>query len=146
MLKRNKRKRVENANKNRSDVTFRVNDPVYYKSFKRSSKLDSKWIPYYRIIEQIAPLTYVIKSLFDQKLHKARARQIRLANVLDWNIPKAPGRGRACQYVVPPKDITSTNESNYDIAQIRRTKIITSIKHRPKCYVDITINWTIQTC
>jgi hypothetical protein len=29
MLKRNKRKRVENANTNRSDVTFRVNDPVY---------------------------------------------------------------------------------------------------------------------
>jgi hypothetical protein len=114
LIKKTKRNRNEKVNKNRQDITFKINDAIYYKNFNRASKLDPKWILYYRIIDHPSPLTYVIKSVLDQKIIHCHARQIRLANILEWDIPTTHKNRRACNYVVPPKDQTSSNDSLSD--------------------------------
>ena len=86
-LKKSKRKRAEVANKKAKDVKFEINDPVYYKNFQRNNKLDIKWKPYYRIIEQKSPLTYIIKNQLDNSTVKVHAEQIRLANIENWPTP-----------------------------------------------------------
>ena len=40
---------------------FEVGDPVFYRNNNRKGKLDVKWKPYYRIIENKGPVSYVIK-------------------------------------------------------------------------------------
>ena len=80
-IQKSKRRQADYANKNTKDIKFEINDPVYYKNFQRTNKLDSKWRPYYRIIEQKSPLTYVIKNQLDNSTIKVHADQLRHANI-----------------------------------------------------------------
>ena len=85
-IQKSKDKQAEYANKNTKDIKFEINDPVYYKNLHRTNKLDSKWRPYYRIIEQKSPLTYIIKNQLDNSTIKVHADQIRHANINEWPI------------------------------------------------------------
>ena len=51
------KKRNEVINNKAKNVTLKVGDPVYHRNHTRKSKLDLKWHPYYRIIEQTSPVT-----------------------------------------------------------------------------------------
>ncbi|CAG2214183.1 Retrovirus-related Pol polyprotein from transposon 297 [Mytilus edulis] len=51
-LKKSKEKQKQNADKNRQEINLEIGDPVYFKNHLRKSKLDTKWKPYYRIIEK----------------------------------------------------------------------------------------------
>lgn len=114
-LKASRRRHVKYANKNASLVKFEVGDPVYYKNFQRKSKLESKWKPYYRIIKQTSPVSYVIKNQLNGSTTKVHAEHIRLANVDEWQIPvdKTNRPLRSTQYVVPPvSDESSSSDTN----------------------------------
>ncbi|CAG2254460.1 Retrovirus-related Pol polyprotein from transposon 17.6,Transposon Ty3-I Gag-Pol polyprotein,Transposon Ty3-G Gag-Pol polyprotein,Retrovirus-related Pol polyprotein from transposon 297 [Mytilus edulis] len=52
-LKKSKEKQKQNADKNRQEINLEIGDPVYFKNHLRKSKLDTKWKPYYRIIEKL---------------------------------------------------------------------------------------------
>ena len=69
--KRAKMKRNELADRHAQEVKFQIGDPVYYKNHTRKNKLDIKWQPYYRIIEQISPVTFIIRSQLDGNVTKS---------------------------------------------------------------------------
>jgi hypothetical protein len=96
------------------DVELKVGDPVYYKNNQRQSKLQSKWKPFYRIVEQISPQTFKIKTQLDGKVTKAHKELLRLAKIDERDIPKnelcRPLRKSA--YVVPPESETNSDESD----------------------------------
>ncbi|WAR05472.1 hypothetical protein MAR_020841, partial [Mya arenaria] len=62
------------------------------------SKLQPKWVSYYRIIEKLSDRTLLIKNKLDNE------KQVRKANIAEWGIPKSPPPGilpvRNCRYVV----------------------------------------------
>ncbi|CAG2210600.1 unnamed protein product [Mytilus edulis] len=64
-LKKSKEKQKQNADKNRQEINLEIGDPVYFKNHLRKSKLDTKWKPYYRIIEKTSPVTFVLKNQLD---------------------------------------------------------------------------------
>ena len=107
-------KRNQYANKNAKDVLLNVNDPVYYRNHTRKNKLDPKWKPYYRILEQTSPVTFLIKNQLDGSTVKAHAQHLRLANLNEWQIPKDnTGRPiRQARFVEPPVDNSLSGESS----------------------------------
>ena len=42
---------------------LKVGDPVYLFNTTRTSKLDSKWMPYYRVLEKVTPVNYIIRNV-----------------------------------------------------------------------------------
>ena len=82
-LQKARKRQKRYADKNAQRVEFKVGSPVYCKNFRRTSKFAPKFLPYYRIIEQKGPVTFIIKSQLDGTTTKANADQLRLAN-LDW--------------------------------------------------------------
>jgi transposase InsO family protein len=133
--KRAKRRQVRYANKGVKDVEFQVGDPVYFKNQVRENKLSSRWLPYYRIIEQASPVNFMIKNQLTGKTTKAHAEQIRLAS-LEWEIPKQALKQnqRNATMAVPVEtdsDIKSSSESDDDtplakLAKMYRREIETS--------------------
>jgi hypothetical protein len=96
-----------------------VNDAVYYKNFHRNSKLQPKWIPYFRVMEKLSDRNLLIKNQLDNQVVKCHVDQVRKANIADWGLPKTipPGTRpiRNCRYVVPPEkteDSSSCDESD----------------------------------
>jgi hypothetical protein len=114
ILKRSKKRQAKYANKNAVDVELKVGDPVYYKNNQRQSKLQSKWKPFYRIVEQISPLTFKIKNQLGGKVTKAHKELLQLAKIDEWDIPKNElGRPlRKAAYVVPPESESNSDESD----------------------------------
>ena len=123
--KKAQKKRNERINKTRSSkVELKVRDPVYYRNHKPKSKLDIKWQPYYRIIEQTSPVTFIIKHTLDGSTTKVHAEHLRYADLDEWEIPKdqTGKRLRPAQYVVPPLDPSSESES--DVDKTRSNKLV----------------------
>lgn len=60
-LQKAKQKQSKYADKNSQDVDFKVGDPVYIKNHRRTNKLDNKWTPYFRIIEQTSPVSFIVR-------------------------------------------------------------------------------------
>ena len=114
IMKRSKQRQAKYANRNAVDIEFKIGDPVYYKNNTRQSKLQSKWLPYYRIIKQISPVTFKIKNQLTNKVTKAHKELLRLAK-MEWEIPtNEQGRPlRKAAYVVPP-DSESDSEDRED--------------------------------
>jgi hypothetical protein len=91
---------------------------VYFKNHVKENKLSSRWLPYYRIIEQTSPVNFMIKNQLTGKTTKAHAEQIRLAS-LEWEIPKQAHKPnqRNATMAVPVEtdsDIKSSSESDDD--------------------------------
>lgn len=60
----------EKVNKNKSGVKFEVGDPVFYRAAHvRQGKLNQKWRPYYRIVEQTGQVTF---KFWDQLRNKVK--------------------------------------------------------------------------
>lgn len=111
-LRRSKQRNAKYKDKLAKEVTFEVGNPVYLKKHKRSSKLCSKWEPFYRIVKQRSPLTYIIRNQLDGREVETHAKHLRLANVSDWEIrPQDEIRQRRkARFVESPYESESESE------------------------------------
>lgn len=110
ILKRSKRRQARYANRRAVDIDLKVGDPVYYKNNQRQSKLQAKWKPFYRIIEQTSPVRFKIKNQLDDKVTKAHKELLRFAKIDEWGIPKDDdGRPLRKAAYVMPQDSESDN-------------------------------------
>ena len=102
-------------NKNRRQVTYELNDAVYYKNFNRASKLTPSWRPYFRVIKVLTPTSVLIKNQLNSKIIKTHTNHIRHAKINHWT---RPDRGqnihpiRNCRYVVPPDSNSVSSEED----------------------------------
>ena len=101
-MKKSKKKQKDQADKTRQETDFKVGDAVYYKNHLRKSKLDSKWKPFYRIIEQKSPVSFIIKNQLNGTTTKVHAQHLKPATVEEWNIPSENRSKRKSTYVVAP--------------------------------------------
>ena len=95
ILARNRLEEVRADNKRRydekaSEHKFSIGDAVYYKNHiikkGQSTSLSPKWRPYYRIVGQTGPVTYIIRNQLTGKTGKAHANDLYLANLdLPWD-------------------------------------------------------------
>ena len=76
-LKKAKRIQAMYSDKNAKPVTIQIGDPVYYKNFTKKNKLDVRWKPYYRVIDQTSPISFIIKNQLNGSTTKCTADQIR---------------------------------------------------------------------
>ena len=61
---------------------------MYVKKRQRSSKLEGKWLPYYRILEKRTPVTYITENTFGKCTERVHAEHLCLAN-WEWKSQKA---------------------------------------------------------
>ena len=98
------------------------------RKFIRTSKLDNKWTPYYRIIEQTSPVSFKVKNQLTGTSTKAHARHLRPANIDNWEIPKDKlGRHlRKSVYVAPPDEsedsLSDAPSSEVELPRAKMTK------------------------
>lgn len=87
-IKASKKGSAKYHDSNAQNVNLKVGDPVFLKQNIRKSKLDRKWVPFWRIVEQKSPLIYVVMNQLDGTIRETHARHIRLANVDEWHPTK----------------------------------------------------------
>jgi hypothetical protein len=98
------------------------------RKFIRTSKLDNKWTPYYRIIEQTSPVSFKVKNQLTGKSTKAHARHLRPANIDNWEIPKdkLDRHLRKSVYVAPPDEsedsLSDAPSSEVELPRAKMTK------------------------
>jgi hypothetical protein len=100
---------------------------VYLKIHRKTGKLDNKWTPYYRIIDQTSPVSFRVKNQLTEAYHQgsAHARHLRLGNLAEWEIP-TENRGRPLRksvYVEPPGqlgDESSSEGSDSELPPLHR--------------------------
>ena len=68
------------------DIRFEVGDPVYLHNATRQHKTDVRWKPYYRIIQRLTPVNFLIRDQVTGTTEKVHSDRLRLAN-LDWVLP-----------------------------------------------------------
>lgn len=116
ILRHYKRRQARYTNRRAVDVDLKVGDPVYYKNNQRQSKLQAKWKPFYRIIEQTSPVTFKIKNQLDGKVTKAHKELLRFAKIDEWDIPKDDGGRllRKAVYVMPQDSESDNGDADID--------------------------------
>ena len=98
---------------------LKVGDPVYLFNTTRTSKLDSKWMPYYRILEQVTPVNFIIKNVIKGTTRKVHALHLRKAN-LEWKVPETPPDARnlrRAQLAAPLSTVDSSDTESYGNAE-----------------------------
>lgn len=128
-IKLAKRKRIQRHNDSIKPEEFKINDAVYYRNNAKSNKLDLNWKSHYRILQQLTPVTFLIKNQLDNSTIKAHARHLRQANLDDWPVPNNNiAKMRRAKYVIPPENDSSsdsdtqTHDHNDNHAQLRLVK------------------------
>jgi hypothetical protein len=76
-LRKEKKRQAKYADQNSQVQQFQIGDPVYYKNHRKTSKLQNNWKPYYRIIDQITPVTCIIKNQLDGATVQLHANHLR---------------------------------------------------------------------
>ena len=56
---------------------------MYYKIHLKDGKLDQRWSPYYRIVEQTGPVSFVIWDQLTSKVRRVHTNDIKLAEIED---------------------------------------------------------------
>ena len=87
-IKRAQRRNIRYANKKAEQINFKEGDAVYVKKHQRKGKLDSKWRPYYRIVQQLSPATFKVRNQLDQTETTVHAEHLNKVKIGDWNIPE----------------------------------------------------------
>ncbi|KAK3108120.1 hypothetical protein FSP39_001638 [Pinctada imbricata] len=113
-MKEAKKKQKKYADKKSKEENFQIGDPVYLRNHRRNNKLDIKWKPYFRIIDQTGPLSFKVKNQLDGTTTKTHARHLRQAKIDEWKVPRDSEGNilRKTTYVVPPEN--SDSESDVD--------------------------------
>ena len=68
VIKHTQGKRLAKLNENLTLVELQVGDPVYLKNNHRANKLDSRWTPFWRVLERLSEKTYLIKNQLNVNL------------------------------------------------------------------------------
>ena len=76
----------DRINRNREEVSFNIGDPVYHKIHLRDGKLDQRWNPYDRIVEQTGPMSFMIWDQLTGKVRRVHANDIKLAEIGEWKV------------------------------------------------------------
>ena len=71
----------------RKEVTLKIGDPVYHKKHQRHGKLDKKWSPYYRVIDQTGPVIFVVWDQINGRVKRTHANDLKLAGLEEWEVP-----------------------------------------------------------
>lgn len=116
LLRRSKRRQAIYAKRREVDVDLNVGNPVYYKNNQRQIKLQAKWKPFYRIIEQSLPVTFRIKNKLDSKVTKAHKELPRFAKTDKWNIPQDDDERllRKAAYAMPQDSESENGDADID--------------------------------
>lgn len=85
-LAKAKKIQAKYEDKGAKPVEFQIGDAVYLCNHTPKGKLDRRWLPFYRIITQTSPVSFVIKHQLDGLTRKTHANDIRLANVDQWTV------------------------------------------------------------
>jgi len=113
-MRRAKQKRNQKRNQNAQEPNLQVGQAVMLKNHNRTGKLDSYYKPYYRIIEQVSPATFMVKNVANGTEQKVHAKNIKQVDIDDWDEPRrvvaGKERRRRTTYVVPPSDGESSSE------------------------------------
>ena len=101
-----------------------MDDPVYVFNLSRTSKLDKRWKPYYRVVEQITPVNYLVRHAITGAMKKVHKVHLRKAT-LEWEIPEAPRPYRKAQLAAPvdsereDRSQTLTDSEDIPLARLR---------------------------
>ena len=120
-IKKAQKKGAKYANKGVKPVEFKVGDSVYVKNHQRQNKLDKKWKPFYRIVQQLSPVTFRVRNQLNGSELNVHAEHLREAKVSDWNIPKKDTSDkpmRTARLAVEPTD--SSSESEVEVSPTSR--------------------------
>lgn len=100
------------ADRGSKEVEFKVGDPIFLRNHHRNSKLDNKWVPYFRITGKTGPLSFRVRNQLNGEETKSHARHMRLAPVREWKILKdeSGSINRKSTYVVPPDSGEDSDE------------------------------------
>ncbi len=87
----NKKNRVQ-------DIMFEIGNSVYLKNNQKQGKLDSNWIPHFRILQQTGSSSYIVQHQVTGKIRRVHADHLRLA-IIDnqWDDPDRSFRKKATQ-------------------------------------------------
>lgn len=138
-LKKAKKRQQKYANKNTEPVDFDIGDAVFFKKHKKRSKIDNRYLPYYRVIAKNSPLTFVIKNVLTGEVVKSHAINIKHANLEAWEIsdprgllPEAEAKQRPTRkatYVVPPSDSDDTDINSDETEIYDPEPLINKFRH-----------------
>ena len=103
-------KRNAKLNVRAKPVNFSIGDAVYVHNTRRSSKLDPKWCPYYRILKQNGPVTFLVKNQLDGSTKQVHAAHLKLAKLDNWKLPQSNPEIRKAKLAIAPN--TSDSESD----------------------------------
>ena len=87
-------KRIEKANEGSTLIQFKVGDPVFLLNKERTNKHSSRFIPYFRIVKQTGPVSFIIRCQLSGKLKHVHMQHLKLANLTKWHIPPRDKRIR----------------------------------------------------
>ena len=122
-LRKAKKRQAKYANKNvKENQELKVGDPVFLKQNRRQNKLQSRWIPYYRVVKVTGPSNYELRSYLDGRIIKAHRNNILRAKIDEWSVPtNKEGRPmRKAAYVVPPSGSESESDSELEPPPVKR--------------------------
>ena len=100
-IKKSQKRQEDRHNKNVKPVTLKIGDPVYVHNSARTSKHDTRWEPYYRIIKQTGPVNFQIKSQLTGNVKSVHADQLELAHLDEWPLPQLARPLRNTTLAVP---------------------------------------------
>jgi len=111
-IRRAQKKRNEAINKDRRKIELGVGDPVYYRAHVRQGKLDQRWRPCHRIVEQTGPVSFLIWDQVSGKVKRAHANDLKLAEIDEWEIPEPSTKKKRMRKatLVEPTDIETDSE------------------------------------
>lgn len=92
---------------------------VLHQAHVRQGKLEQKWRPYYRIVEQTGPVTF---KIWDQLRNKVKNNDIKRATIEVWGIPEVTVKERPIRHVTlagPSRDL-GENDSEMQVELVSR--------------------------
>lgn len=111
--KRAQKRRNERVNAERKVVELKAGDPVYYKIHQREGKLDQRWEPYYWIVEQTGPVSYVIWDQVSGRARRAHANDLKAAEIanLEMSEPRHKKTRTRKVTLVEPEEMETEEDS-----------------------------------
>ena len=124
-IKQAQKKRNERVNRERRDVRLAVGDPVFHRIHMREGKLQPRWAPYYRIVEQTSPVSFIIWDQLSGKTRRAHANDLKLAEIDEWEVPEPRERRRRMRRtnLVEPREMETDSESEGAVGYIPINKV-----------------------
>ena len=90
---------------------------MYYKIHQRDAKLDQRWNPYYRIVEQTGPMSFMIWDQLSGKVKRVHANDIKLAEIEEWKVGSVETKQKKLRRttLVEPELLRSDSEVSEEI-------------------------------